>query len=76
MIKIINRLEDKEMIVTNGAYENLYKGLGYKIVGEKEPVVEKPTVAPVEPEVKPEEHNDSDDLFNQIKAKKENNKKR
>lgn len=36
MIKIVNKLGENEMLVTNGAYENLYKSLGYKIVGEKE----------------------------------------
>lgn len=36
MIKIVNKLGENEMFVTNGAYENLYKSLGYKIVGEKE----------------------------------------
>lgn len=36
MIKIVNKLGENEMLVTNGAYENLYKSLGYKIVSEKE----------------------------------------
>jgi len=35
MIKIISKLQDNEMIVTQGAYENLYKSLGYTIVGEE-----------------------------------------
>lgn len=39
MIKIINKLGDNELIVTKGAYDDLYKNLGYKIV-EKEEVKE------------------------------------
>jgi len=78
MLKITNKLEDKEILVTKGAYENLYKGLGYKIVKDKETtepkkkeVIPEPVVS--EPTIKKSE---SDDLFEQIKAKKETHKKK
>lgn len=83
MLKVINKLEDKEILVTKGAFENLYKGLGYKIVGEKkeatvekkediipEPVVSEPTVK----EEPKEEKND--DLFDDIMSKKSYRRKK
>lgn len=83
MLKVINKLEDKEILVTKGAYENLYKGLGYKIVGEKkeatvekkeeiipEPVVSEPAV---EEELKEEKN---DDLFDDIMSKKSYRRKK
>lgn len=83
MIKITNKLEDKEILVTKGAYENLYKSLGYKIVGEKkeatvekkeeiipEPVVSEPTV-----EEEPKEEK-NDDLFDDIMSKKSYRRKK
>jgi len=83
MLKVINKLEDKEILVTKGAYENLYKSLGYKIVGEKkeatvekkeeiipEPVVSEPAV---EEELKEEKN---DDLFDDIMSKKSYRRKR
>jgi hypothetical protein len=82
MLRITDKLEDKEILVTRGAYENLYKSLGYKIVGEKkettvekkeeklpEPVVSKPTVE------EPKEEK-SDDLFDTIMSKKSYHKKK
>ena len=30
--------DDKELVVTKGVYENLYKSLGYEIVGNKKPI--------------------------------------
>lgn len=50
MIKIVNKLGENEMLVTNGAYENLYKSLGYKIVDEKEVKEEVKETKPVEKE--------------------------
>lgn len=41
MIKISNN--DKELIVTKGAYENIYKKLGYNIVVEEKKVVKTAT---------------------------------
>ena len=83
MLRVINKLEDKEILVTKGAYENLYKSLGYKIVGEKkeatvekkeeklpEPVVSKPTV-----EEEPKEEK-NDDLFDDIMSKKSYRRKK
>jgi len=80
MIKITDKLEGKEMLVTKGAYENLYKSLGYKIVGEKEATVEKkeeiiPEPVVSEPTVHEEPENKADDLFDEIKAKKEHKRK-
>lgn len=40
MIKI--RKDNKELIVTKGVYENLYKSEGYKIVDDKKPTIEEP----------------------------------
>ena len=81
MLKITDKLQSKEILVTKGAYENLYKGLGYTIVGDKketkveekkevklpepEPVVSEPTV----------EKTEDDDIFEQIRAKKSNKRK-
>jgi hypothetical protein len=83
MLRITDKLEDKEILVTRGAFENLYKGLGYKIVGEKkettvekkeeklpEPVVSEPTVK----EEPKEEKND--DLFDDIMSKKSYRRKK
>lgn len=83
MLRITDKLEDKEILVTRGAYENLYKRLGYKIVGEKkettvekkeeklpEPVVSEPTVK----EEPKEEKND--DLFDDIMSKKSYHRKK
>ena len=83
MLKITNKLEDKEILVTKGAYENLYKRLGYKIVGEKkeatvekkeeklpEPVVSEPAV---EEEPKKEKN---EDLFDSIMNKKSYHRKK
>lgn len=82
MLKITDKLEDKEILVTRGAYENLYKRLGYKIVGDKkeatvkkeeklpEPVVSEPAVK----EEPKEEKND--DLFDNIMAKKSYHRKK
>lgn len=83
MLKITNKLEDKEILVTKGAFENLYKSLGYKIVGEKkeatvekkeeiipEPVVSEPAV---EEESKEEKN---DDLFDDIMSKKSYRRKK
>ena len=36
MIKIVNKLGDNELTVTKGAYEDLYKHLGYKLIEENE----------------------------------------
>lgn len=81
MLKITDKLEEKEILVTRGAYENLYKSLGYKIVGDKkeapapkveaskEPTVEKPK------EVVPEKKNDDEELMNSILNKRANRKK-
>lgn len=77
MIKIINKLKDKEILVTKGAYENLYKGLGYTIVGGKEATIPKPKVEEKvvsEPAVKEEKH-ESDDLLENIMAKKSSRKR-
>ena len=84
MLKVINKLEDKEILVTKGAFENLYKGLGYKIVGEKkettvekkeeklpEPVVSEPTV-----KEEPKEEEKNDDLFDDIMSKKSYRRKK
>lgn len=83
MLRITDKLEDKEILVTRGAYENLYKRLGYKIVGEKkettvekkeeilpEPVVSEPAV---EEELKEEK---KDDLFDDIMSKKSYRRKK
>lgn len=84
MLKITNKLEDKEILVTKGAYENLYKSLGYKIVGEKKEAAIKEVVAPKEPAVEkviePKEEiipekNDDDELMNSILNKKHSRKK-
>ena len=82
MLKITDKLEDKEILVTRGAYENLYKRLGYKIVGDKkettvkkeeklpEPVVSEPAVKEEPKEEK------TDDLFDDIMAKKSYHRKK
>lgn len=85
MLKITDKLEDKEILVTRGAYENLYKGLGYKIVGDKKEAVVEKAPAPKEPAVeenKPEEiiieekhENDDEKLMDNILNKKYNRKK-
>ena len=52
MIKI--RKEHTELLVTNGQFENLYKGLGFEVVRDNKPVekvVEKPVEKPVVKEV-------------------------
>ena len=75
MLKITDKLEDKEILVTRGAYENLYKGLGYKIVGEKkEAVVEKKPI--IEPkEIVSDKKEDDEELMKNILNKKHNRKK-
>jgi len=42
MIKIINN--DKELIVTKGAYENIYKRLGYEIARDIEPIAKEAVI--------------------------------
>ncbi len=49
MIKI--RKEHTELIVTNGQFDNLYKGLGFEIVDDKKKTI-KPVVEPKVEEVK------------------------
>lgn len=79
MLRVINKLEDKEILVTKGAYENLYKSLGYKIVGEKkeatvekkEEIIPEPVVS--EPAVEEEKN---DDLFDDIMSKKSYRRKK
>ena len=81
MLRITDKLEDKEILVTRGAYENLYKRLGYKIVGEKKEAVVEKAPAPEKPaiekpkEIVPEKKNDDDELMNNILNKKYNRKK-
>ena len=81
MLRITDKLEDKEILVTRGAYENLYKRLGYKIVGEKKEAVAEKAPAPEKPaiekpkEIVPEKKNDDDELMNNILNKKYNRKK-
>jgi hypothetical protein len=81
MLKITDKLEEKEILVTRGAYENLYRGLGYTIVGEKKEVVVDKTATPKEPtveepkeEIVPEK-DENEDLMNNILNKKHNRKK-
>lgn len=70
MIKIISKLQDNEMIVTQGAYENLYKSLGYTIVGEEvkkevltpAPIVEKEEEIEEEKPVKSEEIEEEEEV--------------
>lgn len=83
MLKVINKLEDKEILVTKGAYENLYKSLGYKIVGEKkEATAEKkeeiiPEAVVSEPAVEEEPKEEKkDDLFDNIMSKKSYHRKK
>lgn len=84
MLKITNKLEDKEILVTRGTYENLYKGLGYKIVeNKKEATVEKkeeklPEPEPVvsEPTIKEEPKKENDDLLDNIMSKKSYHRKK
>lgn len=82
MIKITDKLEDKEILVTKGAYENLYKSLGYKIVGEKkEATVEKkeeklPEPVVSEPAIQEEPKEENDNLFDDIMSKKSYHKKK
>lgn len=83
MLKVINKLEDKEILVTKGAYENLYKGLGYKIVGEKkeatvekkEEIIPEPVVSEPAVEEEPKEEK-NDDLFDDIMSKKSYRRKK
>ena len=81
MLKITDKLQSKEILVTKGAYENLYKSLGYTIVGDKKEtkVEEKKEVKVPEPEpVVSEpvvEKTEDDDIFEQIRAKKANKRK-
>lgn len=79
MLRITDKLEDKEILVTRGAYENLYKSLGYKIVGEKKEVAVEKAAAPKEPTVEPKEivseKKNDDDIMNNILNKKYNRKK-
>ena len=48
MLKITDKLQSKEILVTKGAYENLYKSLGYKIVGDKKEAPAPKVEAPIE----------------------------
>lgn len=83
MLKVINKLEDKEILVTKGAYENLYKSLGYKIVGEKkeatvekkEEIIPEPVVSEPAIEEEPKEEK-NDDLFDDIMSKKSYRRKK
>ena len=80
MLKITDKLEDKEILVTRGAYENLYKGLGYKIVGEKKEAVVEKAPAPEKPIIEPKEivsdkKEDDEELMKNILNKKHNRKK-
>lgn len=83
MLKVINKLEDKEILVTKGAYENLYKSLGYKIVGEKEEatvekkeeIIPEPVASEPAVEEKPKEEK-NDDLFDDIMSKKSYRRKK
>lgn len=77
MLRITDKLEDKEILVTRGAYENLYKSLGYKIVGEKKEAVVEKAPAPEKPAVieEPKEEKD-DDLFDKVMSKKSYHKKK
>lgn len=83
MLKVINKLEDKEILVTKGAYENLYKSLGYKIVGEKkeatvekkEEIIPEPVVSEPAVEEEPKEEK-NDDLFDNIMSKKSYHRKK
>ena len=83
MLKITNKLEDKEILVTKGAFENLYKSLGYKIVGEKkeatvekkEEIIPEPVVSEPAIEEEPKEEK-NDDLFDDIMSKKSYRRKR
>lgn len=83
MLKVINKLEDKEILVTKGAYENLYKSLGYKIVGEKkeatvekkEEIIPEPVVSEPAVEEEPKEEK-NDDLFDDIMSKKSYRRKK
>lgn len=78
MLKIIDKLQEKEILVTRGAYENLYKSLGYTIIeNKKEAVI--PKVEVPEELVKPGEnipnHDENDDLMDSILNKKHNRKR-
>lgn len=83
MLKITNKLEDKEILVTKGAFENLYKSLGYKIVGEKkeatvekkEEIIPEPVVSEPAIEEEPKEEK-NDDLFDDIMSKKSYRRKK
>ena len=78
MIKIISKLHDNEMIVTQGAYENLYKSLGYTIVGEEvkkevltpAPIVEKEEEIEEEKPVKSEEIEEEEVKFTTSRKKR------
>jgi len=81
MLKITDKLKEKEILVTKGAYENLYRSLGYTIVGEKKEVPtakvetpEEPTVEEPKEEIVPEK-DENEDLMNTILNKKHNRKK-
>lgn len=85
MLKITDKLQSKEILVTKGAYENLYKSLGYTIVGEKKEAPVEKIEAPEKPiveekaepkkEVVPEKKDDDEELMNSILNKKYNRKK-
>lgn len=81
MLKITDKLQEKEILVTKGAYENLYKSLGYTIVGDKKEASVEKIEAPKEPaveepkEIVTEKKDDSDELMNSILNKKYNRKK-
>lgn len=83
MLRVINKLEDKEILVTKGAYENLYKSLGYKIVGEKkettvekkEEIIPEPVVSEPAVEEEPKEEK-NDNLFDDIMSKKSYRRKK
>lgn len=71
MLKITNKLQDKEMIVTKGAYENFYKSLGYTIVGKKEDI--EPSPVSSEPIIKSENKEKS---VKSLESKKEESKRK
>lgn len=74
MLKIVK--DNTEMKVSEGAFENLYKGLGFKIVGEDKKATEKPVASSQTtiPEIKEEK----EDIKNstEIKDNKQTFKKK
>ena len=76
MLKIVK--DNTEMKVSEGAFENLYKGLGFEIVGDNKKATEKPVASTPIMEPTPEIKEEKEDIKNstEIKDNKQTFKKK